>query len=99
MSGDRNEHLLPEIVMKKWCEVSHSRKEKVEIIYQVNSNHLMEISLSQKIIRIPLLSKYTYETNRYENSSSSLHSLHMYFVLTNPIFKILPSMFSHFGFV
>ncbi len=24
MSGDRNEHMLPEIVMKSWCEMSHS---------------------------------------------------------------------------
>ena len=26
MSGDRNEHMLPEIVMKSWCEMSHSHR-------------------------------------------------------------------------
>jgi hypothetical protein len=34
MSGDRNEHMLPEIVMKSWCEMSHSPL-KLLYIYQI----------------------------------------------------------------
>jgi len=58
MSEDLNDHLLPEIVMKRWCEMSHSRKEKVEIIYQVNSNSFVK--------QIHLRNKSTYPIRKFE---------------------------------